>query len=427
MAGELGLTGGGGVAGVGAGVEERGGAWRVLRHRDYRLLWFGQIVSAGGSQMQVVATAWLVYTLTDSAVQLGLLGLLRAIPVMTLSMVGGTFADTLDRRRVLLVTQTILLILSGLLTVMTWSGTISMPAIYLFTVLAGATNAFDNPARSALIPNLVPREELTSALTLNVTTFQLAQIVGPTAGGFIVAAAGPQGAYAADTVSFGAVIVALLLMRAVTLRTAEERTATRRGFGALLEGFIFVRRNRLIFSVMMLDFLATLFGTVQALLPVYARDVLAVGPTGLGFFYAATSAGAMAAALVLSSRGRIRAQGMTLLVAVALFGLCLIGFGLSQVFWLSVLFLAGSGAADTVSMILRGSILQLATPDELRGRTTAVHMTFAMGGPQLGQLRGGLMAGWIGPVGAVVSGGVACVAVVVGLAALVPKVRRYRL
>jgi MFS family permease len=415
------------VATVKPGVEERGGAWRVLRHRDYRLLWFGQIVSAGGSQMQVVATAWLVYELTDSAVQLGLLGLLRAVPVMALSMVGGTFADTLDRRKVLLVTQTILMVLAAILAITTWTGLVTMPLIYLFVVLAGATNAFDNPARSALIPNLVPREELTAALTLNITTFQLAQIVGPTVGGFVIAAAGAQGAFALDAVSYAAVIVALLMMRDVSRVRAVSHATPQRGLGALLEGFVFVRRNTLVFSVMMLDFFATLFGTVQSLLPVYARDVLHVGPQGLGMLYAATSAGAMVAALVLSTRGRIQSQGKTLLVAVALFGLSLIGFGLSETFWLSLLFLAGEGAADTVSMVLRGAILQLATPDELRGRTTAVHMTFAMGGPQLGQLRGGLLAGWIGPVGAVVSGGLACVAVVVAMAALVPKLRTYRL
>lgn len=419
---------GGGVAAADRGVAERGGAWRVLRHRDYRLLWFGQIVSSAGSQMQIVATGWLVYNLTNSAVQLGLLGLLRAIPVMVLSMVGGTFADTLDRRRVLIVTQTILLALSAVLAFTTWQGSVTMPLIYTFTVLAGATNAFDNPARAALIPNLVPREELTGALTLNVTTFQLAQIVGPTIGGFVVAVAGAQGAYAVDAVSFLAVIAALVAMRQGTAAVAAAaRPAAGRGLGALVEGFVFVRRNGLIFSVMLLDFLATLFGTVQSLLPVYARDILHVGPQGLGLLYAATSAGAMGAALVLSARGRIRSQGATLLVAVALFGLCLVGFGLSQVFWLSLLFLAGEGAADTVSMILRGSILQLATPDELRGRTTAVHMTFAMGGPQLGQLRGGLLAGWIGPAGAVVSGGLAVVAVVAAIGAFLPKVRRYRL
>jgi MFS family permease len=414
------------VAKDGQALGERGGAWRVLRHRDYRLLWLGQIVSLAGSQMQVVATAWLVYNLTNSAVQLGILGLLRAAPVMILSMVGGVFADTLDRRRLLLVTQTILLILAAILAITTATGTITMPLIYAFTVLAGATNAFDNPARQSLIPNLVPREELTGALTLNITTFQVAQIVGPTLGGLIVAQFGAQGAYAIDAVSFAAVLAALLAMRLPNLRAAGAGPAPNRGLAAIVEGFVFVRRNGLILSVMLLDFLVNLFAAVQALLPVFARDVLGVGAEGLGLLYAATSAGAMAAALVMSGRGRIQAQGTVLLIAVALFGLCLVGFGLSTVFWFSLLMLAGSGAADTISMILRGSILQLATPDELRGRTTAVHMAFAMGGPQLGQLRGGLVAGLIGPAGAVVSGGLACVAVVLAVAALVPKVRLYR-
>jgi MFS family permease len=415
------------VATANPGPQERGGAWRVLRHRDYRLLWFGQIVSAAGSQMQLVATAWLVYELTGSAVQLGLLGLFRAVPVMALSMVGGTFADTLDRRRLLVVTQTVLMLLAAILAITTWNGSISMPLIYTITVLAGATNAFDNPARSALVPNLVPREELAGALTLNVTTFQLAQIVGPAIGGFLIAAVGVQGVYAIDAASFGAVIAALLLMRGTIAAPTEPRPAPQRSLRTLLEGFIFVRRNSLIFSVMMLDFLATLFGTVTSLLPVYAKDVLHVDERGLGLLLAATSAGAMAASLVLSTRGRIQHQGRTLLFAVALFGLSLIGFGLSNIFWLSLFLLACEGAADTVSMVLRGAILQLATPDELRGRTTAVHMTFAMGGPQLGQLRGGILASWIGPAGAVVSGGIAVVAVVAAMATLVPKVRTYRL
>lgn len=376
--------------------------------------------------MQVVATGWLVLQLTNSALQLGLLGLLRALPVMILAMVGGTIADLFDRRRLLLITQTILLLIAATLAITTAAGTVSMPLIYALTVIAGATNAFDNPARQSLIPNLVPREELTAALTLNITTFQLGQIVGPLIGGLVVARFGAQGAYAIDALSFVAVLVALLLMRARIAPTRGERAAGR-GFGAILEGFVFVRRNGIILSVMLLDFLATLFGSVQSLLPTFARDVLHVGAAGLGPLYAATSAGAMVAALLLSTRSSIRAQGPVLLISIGIFGLCLVGFGLSQVFWLSLLFLAGSGAADTVSMVLRGSILQLATPDELRGRTTAVHLAFAMGGPQLGQLRAGLVASLIGPLGAAATGGVACIATVVAIAAFIPKIRHYRL
>lgn len=413
------------MAAIRSALTGRGGAWSTLRHRDYRLLWFGQIVSLAGSQMQVVATGWLVLQLTNSAFQLGLLGLLRAVPVMILAMIGGTIADLFDRRRLLLITQTILLGISAVLALTTATGTVSMPLIYALTVIAGATNAFDNPARQSLIPNLVPREELTAALTLNVTTFQLGQIVGPLIGGLVVATLGAQGAYAIDALSFVAVLAALLLMRTRIAPNRAERGASK-GIGAIVEGFVFVRRNGIILSVMLLDFLATLFGSVQSLLPIFARDVLQVGAAGLGPLYAATSAGAMVAALLLSTRGNIRAQGPTLLIAIGIFGLCLVGFGLSHVFWISLLFLAGSGAADTVSMVLRGSILQLATPDELRGRTTAVHMAFAMGGPQLGQLRAGLVATLIGPLGAAATGGVACVATVVAIAALIPKIRHYR-
>lgn len=414
------------VTAIRTALAGRSGAWSTLRHRDYRLLWFGQIVSLAGSQMQVVATGWLVLQLTNSAFQLGLLGLLRALPVMILAMLGGAIADAFDRRRLLLVTQTILLAIAAILAFTTANGTVTMPLIYALTVLAGATNAFDNPARQALIPNLVPREELTAALTLNITTFQLGQIVGPLIGGLVVARFGAQGAYAVDALSFGAVLIALGLMRARFAPAMGGRPAAGKGLGAIIEGFVFVRRNGIILSVMLLDFLATLFGSVQALLPIFARDVLHVGAEGLGPLYAATSAGAMLAALILSTRSHVRAQGPVLLISIGLFGLCLVGFGLSHIFWLSLLLLAGSGAADTVSMVLRGSILQLATPDKLRGRTNAVHMAFAMGGPQLGQLRAGIVAGLIGPLGAAATGGAACIAVVVAIAAAVPKIRRYR-
>lgn len=402
----------------------RGGAWQVLRHRDYRLLWFGQLVSMAGTQIQVVALAWQVYALTNSPLQLGLLGLLRAGPVMILSMVGGVFADTVDRRRLLLVTQTVLLSLSAILAVTTATGTIRIPLIYVIIVIGGAASAFDGPARQSLIPRLVPREELTSALTLNITIMHVGTILGPTIGGFIIAHLGVAAAYAIDAVSFSAVLTSLLLMRATVTGPLVER---RGGLGALVEGFTFVRRNGLILSMMLLDFLANFFGSVQALLPIYARDILRVGPEGLGFLYAATSIGALLGAVVLSSRDRIRAQGPALLISVAIYGASLAAFGLSNIFWLSAFFLACSGAADTVSMVLRGSILQLATPDELRGRTTAVHMAFAMGGPQLGQLRAGAFASAIGPVGAAVTGGLACVAAVAAVAALAPKVRQYRL
>jgi MFS family permease len=411
------------VTGATGGVGERGSAWRVLRHRDYRLLWSGQLVSLAGTQVQTVAVAWQVYALTNSPVQLGLLGLLRAGPMIVLSLVGGVFADAVDRRRLLIVTQAALLALSAALAAATAAGAATIWLIYAVTLLAGAASAFDGPARQALIPGLVPREELAAALTLNITARQLATILGPSVGGLIVAGAGVASAYTVDAASFGAVIAVLVLMRA---DIRGPLVARRGGLGALLEGLGFVRGNHLVFSMMGLDFLATFFGSVQALLPIYARDILRVGPEGLGLLYTATSVGAMLGAIALSGRGRIRAQGPILLLSIAVYGLCVAGFGLSHTFWLSAALLGGSGAADTVSTVLRGSILQLATPDELRGRVTAVHMAFAMGGPQLGQVRAGVVADRFTPAGAAVSGGLVCVAAVLAVAALVPKVRQYR-
>lgn len=397
-------------------------AWYVLRRRDFRLLWFGQLVSQAGTQVQTVALAWQVYTLTNSPLQLGLLGFVRAVPFIVLSLVGGVVADTVDRRRLLVLTQVVLLVLSAALALTTATGAATVPLLYALTLLAGAASAFDNPARQALIPALVPRDELAAALTLNITARHVATIAGPAVGGTIVAVAGLSTAYTLDAVSYAAVILALVAIRA---DIRGPLIAHGGGPRALFEGLRFVRHNPLVISMMGLDFLATFFASVQALLPVYARDVLSVGVQGLGLLYTATSVGATLGALALSGRGRIRAQGPALLLSIGAYGAFIAGFGLSRTFWLAALFLGASGAADTVSTVLRGSILQLATPDELRGRVSSVHMAFAMGGPQLGQLRAGAFATAFTPAGAAISGGILCVAAVLWVTARVPEVRRY--
>lgn len=404
-------------------LPRRASAWHVLRRRDFALLWAGQLVSLAGTQIQTVALAWQVYTLTNSPLQLGLLGVVRAIPFILLSLVGGVVADTVDRRRLLIVTQIVLLALSALLAAVTAAGIVGVGLLFGITLVSGAASAFDNPARQALIPGLVPREELAAGLTLNITARHIATIVGPAIGGTIVAVAGLSTAYTIDAVSYGAVIVALV---AITADIRGPLIGRGGGPRALLEGLAFVRHNPLVISMMGLDFLATFFGSVQALLPVYARDILHVGAQGLGLLYTATSVGAMVGAIVLSGRGRIHAQGLALLASIAAYGGFVVAFGFARTFWLAALFLGASGAADTVSTVLRGSILQLATPDSLRGRVSAVHMAFAMGGPQLGQLRAGAMASAFTPGGAVISGGLICVALVGWVAARVPAVRDYR-
>lgn len=410
------------MTGVDGRPAGRGAAWRVLRHGDYRLLWAGQFVSTAGSAVQLVAVAWQVYALTGSPVQLGLLGLLRAAPLLAFSLVGGVFADTIDRRRLLIVTQSTALLLSGVLALTTALGVINVGVIYAVTFLAGVTSAFNGPARQALIPALVPREELAAALTVNVAAALVATVLGPSLGGFVIAAAGLAVAYGVDAVSFAAVIAALVLMRA---DIRGPLAARRGGPDLLLGGLAFIRDNHLILAMLLLDFVAVFFGSIGALLPIYARDLLHVGAEGLGYLYTATSAGAMLGTLGLSARGHLRRPGLVFLVGIAAYGVCGGLSGLSHTLWLSLLLVAGSGAADAVSSIVRGTILQLATPDDLRGRVSAVYLAFDQGGPQLGQVRAGAVA-QLSSAGVAAGAGGAIVVVATALvAALVPKVRRY--
>ena len=267
----------------------------------------------------------------------------------------------------------------------------------------------------------MPREQLSSALSLNLISFQAATILGPTIGGLLIAWVGVSAAYWIDAASFLAVIGALIVMRVGQVRP-EQRGIT---FGAALEGLAFVRRSPLIWSTMLLDFLATFFGSATLLLPVFATDVLRVGSQGLGLLYAAPSIGAVVASSILSVRGPLPKQGLVLLWAVMLYGLTTLVFGLSTSLLLSLLMLMGVGASDTVSMVVRGTVRQLSTPDEMRGRMTAVGMLFFAGGPQLGEIEAGVAARLIGGPLSVAFGGFACMVTVGVLTVLTPQLRRY--
>jgi MFS family permease len=293
--------------------------------------------------------------------------------------------------------------------------------IYTLTALSSAASTLGLPARQAIVPSLVPRQQLQSALSLNMISFQTATIVGPSLGGLAIAGMGVAWVYGIDALSFLAVIVALLLMRVGAI-SGERRGVT---LGAALEGLAFVRRTPLIWSTMVLDFLATLFGSATVLLPLFATDILAVGSTGLGLLYAAPSVGAVVASTLLSLRGPLPRQGAVLLWAVAIYGLCTMVFGLSGSFWLALLMLAGVGAADTVSMVVRQTVRQLNTPDAMRGRMTAVGMLFFAGGPQLGEIEAGVAARLLGGPLSVAVGGAACMLMVAVVAAITPQLRRY--
>jgi len=400
-------------------TKHRLGPWRVLRNRDYSLLFWGQLISSAGTQMQVVAVAWQVYLLTHSAVALGLIGLVQAIPRLIFSLVGGVFADVFDRRKMLIVIEIVLALTSAVLALCTIYHVINIVIIYIVVLLAASVSSFEFPTRQAIIPTLVRREEMSDALSLSMVMMQLTFIIGPTVGGFAIAWIGVANTYWFDVISYFVVIGSLLLM--VVPRIPVEKRA-QAGVAALIDGIKFLRAHPVILAVLSLDFFATFFGSPRSLLPVYASDIMHIGPQGLGILIAATSIGAVALAPFTGLIGRITRQGLGVALAIIVWGLCIMAFGLSPTpLWLGVLFLAGAGAADMVSMILRGLIIQLTTPDEFRGRISAVNAMFVIGGPMLGQFESGLVAGIFSPEFSVVSGGLACIIATLAIVALVPS------
>lgn len=386
----------------------RRSSFSALRHRDFRLLWMGQLVSVTGTQMQLVAINWHVYLLTKSPVALGLVGLVRVVPIILCSLVGGVVADAVDRKRLLMITQAVMLLSAAGLAAITAYGLRNVWPIYLLTAIASAATAFDAPARQALLPSLVPAEDFPNAVSLGLIVFQLSMIVGPAIAGLLLGAYSPALVYALNALSFIAVILAVLLIRTSGRAAAAGNEASRVSLAALREGLRFVWRTPVIVQTMTLDFVATFFASATALLPIFAEEILKVGARGLGILASAPAMGAVLAALVMARLGAVRKQGAVIVIAVAVYGAATVAFGLSRIFWVSLLMLAVTGAADTVSTVLRQTIRQLVTPDNLRGRMTSVNMIFFMGGPQLGEMEAGAVAALIGAPLAVVTGGVGC-------------------
>ena len=396
-------------------------ATAALRHRDFRLLWMGEFVSTLGTQMQTVALGWQLYLLTGDPLQLGILGLMRAIPTVTIAMVGGALADARDRRSLLLITQTVLALFSVVLAVATMTGQASVALIYILTILTATASCFDDPARQALIPNLVPRERLAHATTLNILAHNIAAVVGPAVGGIAIATVGLSATYWLDAASFAAVIGALLMMHS----RPEVPVVTQGGVQAVLEGIRFVRKNPVILSLMTLDFLATLFGASLVLMPIFAQEILKVGEGGLGLLYSAPAAGAVTGGIILSVLPVSHRPGRLVVAAVACYGFAIAIFGASDSFVVALLALAASGAADTVSMTFRHTIRQLATPDAMRGRMAAVHSVFSGGGPELGNFEAGVAARLFGTQTAVVAGGIGCIILAAATALVAPQIRDY--
>ena len=394
----------------------------ALQHRDFRIFFLGSLATTGGSQFTTVAMAWQMYELTNSPLALAMLGLTRAIPQIALALFGGVLADAMDRRKFMIAMQALQAIASLWLAVLAFSHSITPLALIIGNLAFAVGSAIETPSRQAVVANLVPRSDLTSAIALNNVGRNAAPSVGSSLAGALLALAGPSWCYLVDGISWFALIGAL----AVIHRSLQGERRSTISLKAVAEGVRFVRSQHVVLSFMVLDFGATFFGTANSLLPIYARDILMVGPVGLGLMFAAPSVGQVATGFIMASTTKIRRAGKWVLIGVGLYGACTCGFAVSHYFVFSLLMLVGTGVGNGVSAILRSTSNNLLTPDDLRGRVAAVNSVFTGGGPQLGQFEGGMVAQIFGATASALSGGVGVLLLVAAIA-LVPEVRRFDL
>ncbi|MBI3366304.1 MFS transporter [Candidatus Roizmanbacteria bacterium] len=396
----------------------------ALQYSDFRLLWIGLFISSIGSQMQLVAVNWHIYLLTKSAFSLGIIGFARFLPMIILSPFSGIIADMIDRKKLMLLAQIFMTIFSLILTITTFLHIVSPTMIYFLIAALSAASSFDMPARQSLVPSLVPKKHFINAVSINTTMWQASMVLGPSLGGFIIASLGIGNVYLINAFSFIAVIIAILAMAPLKKQIIEKPVFN---VASLKEGFVFVKNTPMIYSTMLLDFIATFFSSATVLLPIFAHDILRVGPKGLGLLYGAPSIGAIIAGLIISSHGaRLKQQGILLLSGVFIYGFSTILFGISRSFILSFIFLMLSGVGDMVSTVIRNTIRQLMTPDYIRGRMVAVNMIFFMGGPQLGELEAGVVAGLFGTPLSVVVGGLGTIIATIIIAIRTPQLRKYQ-
>jgi MFS family permease len=388
----------------------------ALEHEPFRYYLAGGFISNVGNQIQAWAIAWHIFALTDSSFMVGLLGLVRVGPLLVFSLFGGVIADQLDRRKVMFATQSGMAVVALWLAILELSGRASVVPIYALVAIFSIARAFDGPARQALVVSLVPARILPNAVSLNGISWRLSDVLGPVVAGFLIAwnppgmASGLALCYLLNFGSFFAVLFAIYKLppRPSLPEGAERIRTVRQVFRSIGDGLEFVRRTPVVRQAMWIDFWATFFSAADALLPAFAGPILRLGPQGFGILAASSAVGALLAASALSLLPPVRHQGRWVIGMIAVYGLFTVLFGLSQNLWTAALFLAGTGAADMVSTVLRQTIRQLATPDSMRGRMSATGMLFHISGPQLGDFEAGAVASVTGERASVVIGGVAC-------------------
>lgn len=393
----------------------------VLRNATIRYFIASRFFSGAAATLLRATVAWEIFKLTKSPFYLGLIGLIQFTPVIPFSLLGGAVADSADRRRVMIWAQLSALLGVALLFAFEEANVTSTYVIYGVVFALGVATSLENPSRVAMLPSLVPREQFPAAVTVHSTVMNLSWVTGPMLAGVVIAAAGPASAYALAAMLWASSLFSLS-------RVASADAAARRfvGLSGIREGLAFVRDHRPVLGAMVLDMFAVIFASVQALLPVYATDILRVGPRGYGVLSSAVELGTLAMAICLLVLRPMQRAGPWLIAAVLVYGAAMVSFGVSRWFPLSVATLAIAGMADEISMVARSAIVQLSTPDHMRGRVSSINMIFIGASNQLGAMESGFVAALTTATFSVVSGGIACIAVLLVVAFTMPELRRYR-
>ncbi len=397
------------------------GRWAAFQNSAFMKYWLSRLASSFAAQIQTVAVGWQVYDLTRDPLDLGLVGLSQFLPALLLVLVTGAVADRFRRRTIMAVCIGIEAICSAALLAFALTGIHTPLPIFIVLVVFGTARAFYGPAQQSLVPNLVPVAVLSSAIALNSLSWQCATIIGPVAGGLLYGVS-PFAAYGIATALFLGAAVLILLVPQPAQRTRREPAS----WETIVAGFRYIWHEKIVLGAISLDLFAVLLGGATALLPVYARDILNVGPWGLGLLRSGPAIGAIAVAVYLTTRPLRDHAGLLMFLCVGMFGLGTIVFGMSTIVWVSIVALIVMGGADMVSVYVRETLIQLWTPDQVRGRVNAVNGVFVGASNELGEFRAGISAAFLGTVPAVVIGGVGTVIVTALWAYMFPGLRRAR-
>jgi MFS family permease len=414
------------------GPAEGNRAYAILRNRDLRLYLVGRLIAIIGQQMLATAIGWELFDRTNSLMKLGLVGLTQVVPMILFTLPAGHLADNYNRKRIITLMTLVAAATSFGLALISWRQA-PVELMYVCLFIGGAARTFLAAASASFLPSLVDRKDLSRAVNWSATTFQLSSIIGPTVAGSVIWFAGHR-AYPVYAINACAALIFSVMMTQIhTHHVVAVRE--KMSFKTLLTGFDFVFANKIILGIITLDMFAVLLGGATALLPVYAKLILNVGPVGLGFLNAALPMGAVLCTFILAHRPPIQKAGHSLLLAVTAFGVATVGFGLSHWFWLSFLMLFTCGAVDNVSVVIRHTLVQLLTPDEKRGRVSAVNNLFIGTSNEMGEFESATVAQLLGPaigntvvmgtIISVVGGGFGTIAVVIAIALIFPEIRKY--